>query len=684
VRQRRRSSFGSARDIELDSKREQKKSVRIGPLEPLDVSPRTLAAQEGKSPPASGNSRNLPLSELDKKTRRLRKTMEPGSIDFDLGFTADDFKEKNKSRAERQTIAKEKRDGAIEAQRLAALESIDKKDAKITQYKAKLALLPVQKKLLTVVLLAVKVQRWMDRSSKDLVVFKAEKVKHDAARRIQRLVKKFMRAQRLVQAVLTRQRLVSVDWRCKFWIRCVRRRLASRQLQSFFQDFSVQQVAYIIFTFRFRVVRVQRMMKSFLAVKKARKMVLEKMWTRLERRISDDDSAFKNSRKSVLPELGERLKLASERFEMIEKQLKAKNLAYTPFEPAKEVEDRSFIETTAKGVEVPTMKFLVRVHLENQRAAYNSYAEKKLKEAHNAPVVTEDHAKALLRGDLLHVDSDNKREWPVFSLYKGGKAKFLEIIEEAIKDKEAVAERMEERRRYEWEVNMSNRYELDAGEEEGGEENKPEDGGEGEEEDDDDDDDVMTPEEELAENEELAEAFHTTAHEVQEFREMFQLVDLDHGGSIDGEELGKLLSLLGMEKSEEEIQELVDKIDTTGQGEVFFPDFVRALKSDRPSPKYTEKMVMNAFKFFETKETEGRYEGVNIRNPGLIMPSALASAKKKGGGVIRKQQITFGLVHYKDAWTEEKAENLLHDAGLTTAEVDYQSYVHVMFQLANS
>ena len=63
--------------------------------------------------------------------------------------------------------------------------------------------------------------------------------------------------------------------------------------------------------------------------------------------------------------------------------------------------------------------------------------------------------------------------------------------------------------------------------------------------------------------------------------------------------------MLGMEKSDEEIQEMVDKIDSTNSGEVFFPDFVRALKQDRPDPKYTEAMVLNAFKFFTKVRSNG-------------------------------------------------------------------------------
>ena len=372
--------------------------------------------------------------------------------------------------------------------------------------------------------------------------------------------------------------------------------------------------------------------------------------------------------------------MASRRFDIIERQLKAKKIEFAPFKEANADEhEGGFVESTNKGVELSTMKFLVRVHIEEQRMLYIQYAAKKLAEKSDAPVVTEDHAKALLRGDLLHVDSDTSRVWPHFMLFKGGKKRFLEVIEEAIKDKETVAERIESQKRYEWELLTANKYELEDEDDGEGSEN----GGEAEEEEESDEDDALTPAEEAAENAELAEKYSTTSQEVQEFREMFQLVDLDHGGSIDGEELGKLLSLLGMEKSEEEIQEMVDKIDTTGEREVFFPDFVRALKSDRPSPKYTEAMVMKSFKFFADKEVEGAYSGATIRKKKQGV--SFEYVKPPVPGVISKKQIAFGMSMYgDDKWSEERTENSLHDAGLSTLELDFVTYVNIMFQLATS
>ena len=83
--------------------------------------------------------------------------------------------------------------------------------------------------------------------------------------------------------------------------------------------------------------------------------------------------------------------------------------------------------------------------------------------------------------------------------------------------------------------------------------------------------------------------------------EIFNLVDLDRGGSIDLDELRELMDLLGMEVSAEETAEMVAEIDTTGSGEISFPDFVRVM-SKKVTPEYTAEQVIRAFEKFRPKD----------------------------------------------------------------------------------
>ena len=59
-----------------------------------------------------------------------------------------------------------------------------------------------------------------------------------------------------------------------------------------------------------------------------------------------------------------------------------------------------------------------------------------------------------------------------------------------------------------------------------------------------------------------------TDEQIQEFREAFNLFDLDGGGSIDESELGTVMRSLGQNPPPEELQEMIAAVDTDGGGEI--------------------------------------------------------------------------------------------------------------------
>ena len=130
--------------------------------------------------------------------------MEPGRVTFDTGLTTDDLKTSTVRRQERSTNAKEKREAATESMRLAVLESIDAKTTRATAVKEKRALLPVQKKLLTLLALTTATNPWTKRAKQALVVGMFNRKKKLAARAVQKLWRKYQRKQAWVQAVSER------------------------------------------------------------------------------------------------------------------------------------------------------------------------------------------------------------------------------------------------------------------------------------------------------------------------------------------------------------------------------------------------------------------------------------------------------------------------------------------------
>jgi calmodulin len=83
--------------------------------------------------------------------------------------------------------------------------------------------------------------------------------------------------------------------------------------------------------------------------------------------------------------------------------------------------------------------------------------------------------------------------------------------------------------------------------------------------------------------------------ELAEFREIFDLVDKDKGGSISSAELAELMTTLGINASQEEISAMVAEIDTDGNGDIDFDEFV-AVMSRKVNANYTSKDVKRAFK----------------------------------------------------------------------------------------
>ncbi|KAL3901406.1 MAG: hypothetical protein SGCHY_000628 [Lobulomycetales sp.] len=65
--------------------------------------------------------------------------------------------------------------------------------------------------------------------------------------------------------------------------------------------------------------------------------------------------------------------------------------------------------------------------------------------------------------------------------------------------------------------------------------------------------------------------------ELQELLEIFQLVDLDHGGTISTEELATLMQTMGIRSTKVEIETMLNEIDAGDAGEIDFGTFVKAM-----------------------------------------------------------------------------------------------------------
>mmetsp|Transcript_38265 Transcript_38265/g.113411 ORF Transcript_38265/g.113411 Transcript_38265/m.113411 type:complete len:152 (-) Transcript_38265:322-777(-) len=115
----------------------------------------------------------------------------------------------------------------------------------------------------------------------------------------------------------------------------------------------------------------------------------------------------------------------------------------------------------------------------------------------------------------------------------------------------------------------------------------------------------------------MAEALSES--ELEELREVFDMMDKDKGGSLNVEEVKQLLDMLGMKMRMDEVEAMVAEIDHDHSGEVEFDEFVKVMTSTHQLP-HSKEDVMRAFK--------------------LMLP------KDAPEGFIKKEDLEKALLHY--------------------------------------
>mmetsp|Transcript_46728 Transcript_46728/g.138033 ORF Transcript_46728/g.138033 Transcript_46728/m.138033 type:complete len:164 (-) Transcript_46728:32-523(-) len=101
--------------------------------------------------------------------------------------------------------------------------------------------------------------------------------------------------------------------------------------------------------------------------------------------------------------------------------------------------------------------------------------------------------------------------------------------------------------------------------------------------------------------------------DLQEFKEIFNLVDTDKGGSIGTEELSRLMDTLGIRTTTEELKLMVSEIDENGNGEIDFDEFVQVM-CRKVNTDYSADEVRKAFKVFSGTAQDGCIRVKDLEN----------------------------------------------------------------------
>ena len=135
--------------------------------------------------------------------------------------------------------------------------------------------------------------------------------------------------------------------------------------------------------------------------------------------------------------------------------------------------------------------------------------------------------------------------------------------------------------------------------------------------------------------------------ELAEFREIFNLVDKDKGGSISRDELGELMDTLGIRASKEEIDLMINEIDEDNNGEIDFEEFV-AVMSRKVNANYTSTEVKSAFKAFEINGSSGYVTIDSLRKALMSYGTEKLSLQQANDLLCQLEQDNQGRVNYID------------------------------------
>lgn len=138
--------------------------------------------------------------------------------------------------------------------------------------------------------------------------------------------------------------------------------------------------------------------------------------------------------------------------------------------------------------------------------------------------------------------------------------------------------------------------------------------------------------------------------QIFQLRDAFQLFDQDSSGTIETTELQAVLGALGMNLSQQEIEEMVAEVDGDGSGSINFPEFV-LMMADRMQPK--DKVM-----------TE--------------MGKALKAFDPDSTGKIQAKKFVEVMLTMGDQMGKMDTEEMMALVGVFDGEVDYRALIEII------
>ncbi|KAL4237939.1 hypothetical protein ACF0H5_002649 [Mactra antiquata] len=141
-----------------------------------------------------------------------------------------------------------------------------------------------------------------------------------------------------------------------------------------------------------------------------------------------------------------------------------------------------------------------------------------------------------------------------------------------------------------------------------------------------------------------------TEEQIGEFKEAFSLFDKDGDGRVTSKELGTVMRSLGQNPTESELLDMVNEVDTDGNGNIDFPEFL-TMMAKKMKETDSELEIREAFKVFD----------------------------KDGNGFISSTELRYVMTNLGEKLTDEEVEDMIREADADgDGQVNYGEFLQIM------
>jgi len=111
--------------------------------------------------------------------------------------------------------------------------------------------------------------------------------------------------------------------------------------------------------------------------------------------------------------------------------------------------------------------------------------------------------------------------------------------------------------------------------------------------------------------------------QIEEYRDAFKLFDADGDGTISVQELETVMKSLGLQASQQELQQMMTEADEDGSGSIEFEEFLNMMKKKMKENENSIEDVKAAFKVFD-QNGDGFISSQELKNVMMTLGEVLS------------------------------------------------------------